>query len=345
MTLPLKEQAGAQVQGLGGSVCDLSLDRIEWARAAAHRLKASGLEASIAPARREVGEWYTGQHLAFAPLREVPLLGAPAEEWMRILSAQEDILADIEQALGVAAEFADVRPLSDDWPALIVHRDGQALCHLVILNALNGADYQAPSFSPPVLLQAGFIAARLSISEAEALEPGDMLVLNSGPWPLLRVEGGALHQPGIPPLGYDPLSGTLTPLLTEDAPPFNGALGAMSLSDTPSPETAAGGLSVPVAIHLADIAITQAELARMAQTGTFDLGAVTQGLSAQLSVGGRSIGRGEIVRIGDRFAVLLEGSESVDSAPAAPENTEDPAQSAGPGAADVDQQDGAEGKV
>lgn len=68
-------------------------------------------------------------------------------------------------------------------------------------------------------------------------------------------------------------------------------------------------LSVPVTIHLADIAVTQADLERMAQSGTFDLGAVSEGLSARLSVGGRSIGSGEIVRLGDRFAVLLDQSD------------------------------------
>ena len=66
------------------------------------------------------------------------------------------------------------------------------------------------------------------------------------------------------------------------------------------------GLTVPVAVHLADIAVSQADLAGMAETGTLDIGAVSEGLRVALSIGGRPIGHGEIVRVGDRFAVLLE---------------------------------------
>ena len=81
-----------------------------------------------------------------------------------------------------------------------------------------------------------------------------------------------------------------------------------------TPEAAAG-LMVPVTIHLADMAVDQADLARLGETGTFDLGAVHEGLSATLLIAGRRIGQGEIVRIGDRFAVLLDHAETAEQTP------------------------------
>ena len=295
----------APVQGLSATLCDLSPDHVGLARAAQQRLSAAGFEVTIATRQGGSGRWYLSENLAFEPLRDPPDRGAPAEELVRILDAQEDILSEIEAALGVAAEFSDHGELERDWPVLTVARDGERLCRIAVMTPVELPSGES-SPDAPVLSQLGFVAARLPISDAEALEGGDMVVLSHGPWPLADGTGplGAAAIPGAPPLGFDPHDGTLRPLLSDPAPASHGASDFMSSSDQTRQ------LSVPVTIHLADIAVTQADLERMAQSGTFDLGAVSEGLSARLSVGGRSIGSGEIVRLGDRFAVLLDNSEA-----------------------------------
>ncbi|MDY7098020.1 MAG: hypothetical protein SXU28_07770 [Pseudomonadota bacterium] len=304
------------VQGLGSALCDVSPARIEWAQAAAKRLEQAGFEVSIGAAKQGQRDWFLSATLAFEPLRQPVLKGASGEELARILSAHEDVLQDVEQALGLAAEFSDYGPLDEAAPALTVSRDGCALGRVVVCSevASTDADADADAGGGAVILCLAFNAARLSIKEAEALEGGDMLVLNHGPWPLIpdaQANGGQaaanpLIAPGMPPLGLDPHTGRLIPTLSDQASPDTSAGAYSEVSSQENP----AALSVPVAIHLGDTAVTQAELARMAQTGTFDLGAVSEGLSAQLSVGGRIIGRGEIVRIGDRFAVLLDKSET-----------------------------------
>jgi flagellar motor switch/type III secretory pathway protein FliN len=284
------------VQGLGGALARLDPLHVSWARAAAQRLSQIGLNPAIAPLRAEDGErWYRGPHLAFAPLAPPPLRGAPAKALIAALSAHEALLAEIEAALGIAAEFDTHAPLTEDVPAITLHTNGTALARIAVLAPV--APLPAPS--PPVVDHLTCIAARLPMAEAEQLTGGDMLLLDHGPWPLVEAQGSAL---GLTALGYDPRAGTILRILP--APASQGAPLSMSSDVPPS------GLAVPVAIHLADYVVTQDDLARLAETGTFDLGAVSAGLIATLSVGGRRIGQGEIVRLGDRFAVLLETAEA-----------------------------------
>lgn len=289
------------VQGLAPALYQLDPARVAWAHAAAQRLAAHGFEATVTPARGAAGSWYRGDHLAFVPLRDPPAKGAAAEDLVRLLSAHDDVLDAIELATGLAAEFTDFVPLAEDWPVIALHRAGEALARIAVLSDV------APLHDavPPAILRLGFVAARLLVAEAQRLEAGDLLVLSHGPWPLVSDGTGAFARPGIPPLGYDPATGVIAPTLADDAGSSSGAQPAMTPDELPD------GLTVPVTVHLADTAVTQAELARMAQTGTFDLGAVSEGLRARLSIGGRSIGEGEIVRLGDRFAVLLETPASV----------------------------------
>lgn len=310
------------VRGLGETVCDLVPEHIAQARAAAERLREAGFDIEITPARKTDGVWFTSESIFFSPLRNPPLKGAPAEALVLAVSEHEDVLSEIEQALGVAAEFSDFRQLSQDYPALTLHQNGQALGRLIVTTYIPSPGKSSKP-SAPVIVRLCFDAARLSVSEAEALEGGDMVVLRHGPWPLIRGCDGPeriLSGPGMPPLGLDPLSGTLVATLSQHPYPLSNPLGqgkvrAMSVSEQHSSDEEFSALSVPVAIHLVDTAITQSELARMAQTGTFDIGAVAEGLSAELSVAGRCIGRGEIVRIGDRFAVLLDQTQTEKASP------------------------------
>jgi flagellar motor switch/type III secretory pathway protein FliN len=302
-------------QGLGAVLPRLDPDRINWARAAVQRLMASGFDAAITPARGDdKALWYRGDRLAFAPLAPAPLDGAPADELIAVLSANEALLAVIERALGVAAEFATYAPLGEDVPVITLRRDGAVQARIAVFTRLE----PLPSPPPPVLVRLACVGVRLSLADAERLEGGDMLVLTPGPWPLAEEAESALTAPGLPPLGFDPVTGKVAAILSPFSAASQGAPFAMPTSETPA------GLTVPVVVHLSDIAITQADLARLSETGTFDLGAVSDGLTATLLVGGRRIGQGDIVRLGDRFAVLLDhveaeatpGMEADENAPA-----------------------------
>ncbi len=72
---------------------------------------------------------------------------------------------------------------------------------------------------------------------------------------------------------------------------------------------AAGGtlsLTVPVTVRLPAIGVAAAELATLAEGGTVRLMPLAEGLEVELLVAGRPIATGELVRLGDDFAVLVE---------------------------------------
>lgn len=302
-------------QGPGAALAQLDPEQIAWARAAAMRLAAAGFETSVTPAQSDDAEhWYQGPQFDFAPLAEPILRGAPAEYLVHLLSANEAVLAEIEQALGLAAEFSSCGPRSGHAPAITLRRNGAALARIVVLAPVE----PVPAPAPPVLAPLTCLAARLPIADAERLAGGDMLLLLHGPWPLAEAAGSPLAAPELPALGYDPVRGALVTLLAPPPPSVQGASSPMTSAQSLS------GLTVPVAVHLADIAVSQAELARVADTGTLDIGAVSEGLRVALSIGGRPIGHGEIVRVGDRFAVLLEQTASAAEPPvsAAPQESD-----------------------
>jgi flagellar motor switch/type III secretory pathway protein FliN len=294
-------------QGPGAALAQLDPEQIGWARAAAARLAAAGFETSVTPVQSDDAEhWYQGLQFDFAPLAEPILRGAPAEHLMHLLSANEAVLAEIEQALGLAAEFSSCGPRSGHAPAITLRRDGAAVARIVVLAPVEPLPAPPP---PPVLAPLMCNAARLPMTEAEQLAGGDMVLLLHGPWPLAEAAGGALAAPELPALGYDPVRGAIVPLLAAPPPSAQGASLPMTSASSLS------GLTVPVAVHLADIAVSQTDLARVAETGTLDIGAVSEGLRVLLSIGGRPIGHGEIVRLGDRFAVLLEQTASATEPP------------------------------
>lgn len=306
-------------QGLGTALPQLDPDHINWARAAAQRLATAGFDAAITTARGDDrSHWYRGDRLAFAPLAPAPLIGAPADELIAVLSANEAVLSIIEQALGIAAEFAAYAPLGEDVPVITLRRDGAVQARIAVIAPLE----PLPAPPPMALARLACIAARLSLADAERLAGGDMLVLAHGPWPLVEEEGNALIAPGLPPLGFDAATGKIMPVFAPTSTGSQGAPFVMPTSETPA------GLTVPVVVHLADLAITQADLARLNETGTFDLGAVSDGLTATLLIGGRRIGQGDIVRLGDRFAVLLDHAEP-EPTPAAETDHNAPASVAG----------------
>jgi hypothetical protein len=155
------------------------------------------------------------------------------------------------------------------------------------------ADAAAPGAAlarVPLPARLGAVAAHLSVEDAGALAPGDLLVLHPAPW------AGVL---GVAPAGdlavvYDPVTGAV-------------ASGRLDGGDGVA-EGVEGvrGFRVPVEIRLEGASATLEELAALREGGTLALGPLTAGLRVDLTVGGRPIANGEVVRLGDRYAVLVE---------------------------------------
>lgn len=278
-------------QGVAAALSRIDASQVGWANIAARRLARVGIGARIVLAETDDRQWYTGPSFAFRPPTEqCPPQGAAGAVLAATLSANEPLLAEIEAAIGYAAEFDDHGVLSEAAAALSLERGGAILGELIVRARLDESDPPAPR----ALLALEAVAARLSLADAEALEPGDLVVLTRGPWSL------STSPATCPPCSFDPATGRLGagfPMTEPLQEPTN-------MSDVFAP--ASTSLAVPVVVRLADLLLKPEEIAAVAAGGVVDLGPVTEGLEVTLSVGGRAVGRGAIVRLGDRFGVLLE---------------------------------------
>ena len=69
---------------------------------------------------------------------------------------------------------------------------------------------------------------------------------------------------------------------------------------------ASAGFSVPISIRLPNRVTSASELSAMRPGTTLNIGAVTKGLPVCILVGDQEIARGELVQVGDQFAVMIE---------------------------------------
>lgn len=283
----------AHPEGISETLTALDAVEASWAHAAARRLAAIGIRTRIHADHGESSAWYLGDNFAFRPTpqRSAPV-GAPADALVRALNDHDDLLAEIEAATGYATEFSDYGTLSSDAPVLCLMRAGEQLGELVVRASLE--DPSPPK--PTGFIALEVVAARLGLPDAEALGKGDLVILSHGPWPLAI----APECCGATELAFDPIGGRLAPAFLHPEQP----------QDTPPMTDAATKemLRVPVTLRLADLALSTEEIASLTSSGTIDIGPVAEGLNVTVSVGGRTIGRGEIVRLGDRFGILLDNA-------------------------------------
>lgn len=154
-------------------------------------------------------------------------------------------------------------------------------------------------------------AVQLSVEDAGALGPGDLILLAPAPWPATLSAGPA----GDFAAALDPGTGALTLRMIDRNT-------ALSDGDAPGLEQLRA-FRVPVEITLPGVSATLEELAALREGGTLALGALTAGLAVELSVGGRPLATGELVRLGDRYAVLIDRAAEAPAAslPVAPSLT------------------------
>lgn len=301
MKLADGEAAVPAPAGLAAHLPAIDPTQAAWAHTLARCLKQAlpGGRPEVA-ALSGADEFYIGAALAWrpGPALRAPL-GADGARLADVLDRAEDWLQRIEDASGLAAEFVRHGPLAGPAVAVRLHA---AECGGDTLLVPLAPPAPVPASAPQVAALA-VVATRLSLEDAEALSAGDLLLLEAGTWPA-SVERAGLAAPAIL---FDPATGRLSPSRLAPPPQENTPLMATE------PHTA---LRVPVTLRLPDLLLPQEALGTLAAGGTLELGPLGEGLWVDLAVAGRYLARGELVTVGDRFAVLI--ADPADPAPPPP---------------------------
>lgn len=247
-----------------------------------------------------------------------------------VLDQFEPLLQIFEQRSGHALEPASV---ANQWPADTIWIE------LACAGAWTGAarfgfapplqqieNLPQPSVikelqQSPVAVELVLRGPSLALSDADNLESGDILLLDAG---LLAAKliadpdysGKAQTSEGLWDTlsGHFRLSGSTRPgAPLNPNPPEKDEQGTPSMSDDVAPnptsqnsEATTKSFQVPIHICLRNIAVPADTLASLTEGATLDLMPLREGLQVDLHVAGQTIGGGEIVKLGDNFAVLMD---------------------------------------
>lgn len=212
------------------------------------------------------------------------------------LDAAEPLLVALEQVLGVQLEPDDLGTASDD-PALHLGLRREGLAAALLLPCAHPeranwiADAEAltpPASRLPLLVRLLLLGPRLGIAEAGNLAPGDLVLI--GARPPATLEAPHFRQAGQ----VDLSTGSFTP--HPDGAPMESSDAA------PSPRD----FAVPLTVRLPERLTSAAALADLRPGVALPLGPIAEGMAVELLVAGSPIARGELVQLGDRFAVLIE---------------------------------------
>jgi len=228
---------------------------------------------------------------------------APLVDGLRALSGMDfrvtdDVVSAPLRGLALAMWQA---PRERELPDAVLHLDGPALAGLIaVLERLPPAPAAPPSPELPVALTIAYGTTRLSVRELRALEPGDVLLIPPGPDPgqppmILRQArrplAAAHFEDGrfvIDRLMEDPMS-EIDPMDVEESP--------IRIQDPDE-------IEVRIDFELSRISLPLGELRNIRPGYSFELDVPAPG-SVRIVSGGREIGRGELVRIGDRLGVRV----------------------------------------
>ncbi|NLS25182.1 hypothetical protein S2M10_01450 [Sphingomonas sp. S2M10] len=278
----------------------LDLPRVDPARdalagAVARLLEHAGFAVEIvaAPPR---GSWFRcADGTQFRP-------GGPTLHPERIVEAAaalddaEPMLLALEQVLGLQLEPEDLGSASDDAALhLALRREGLDVALLLPCDHPHAANWraEADALTPfaerlPVLAHLLVQGPRLGIAEAGDLASGDLVLI--GARPRTTLEAPHFRQAGQ----FDLAAGSFTP--HPDGAPMESSDAA------PSPRD----FAVPLTLRLPEQRVSAAALAELRPGVALPLGHVSEGMAVELLVAGSPLARGELVQLGDRFAVLIE---------------------------------------
>jgi flagellar motor switch/type III secretory pathway protein FliN len=145
------------------------------------------------------------------------------------------------------------------------------------------------------------IAARLAVVDAAGIGAGDLLLLPHRLPATLAAANGQIEQGHYETASGNWRSGGFAEAEDQMVDEIDGS-------------ASGGSFAVPVTLRLPEQVVNAVTLAALAPGTVFPLTPLVQGLQVDLLVGGRRIARGEIVEMGENFAVHID--ESFTSAPA-----------------------------
>ena len=210
-----------------------------------------------------------------------------------LIDRLDDVLDRVEAALGVVVEFdATVAAPADGSVAVAVEWDGGRIALVPLAAAPPIPPIRNPDARLPVALAVA--GPRLGVDEAATIGMGDLLLLPDGRWPALLRSPGRDERAGH----YDPDTGDW--------------IQGDTMADA---DTTTGGFTVATTLSLPPVTATVGQLEALHPGATIAIGPVTAGLTAELRVAGRMVAQGEIVRLGEQYALLVT---DLPPAPAAP---------------------------
>jgi flagellar motor switch/type III secretory pathway protein FliN len=242
------------------------------------------------------------------------------------IDLSDALLTALEAQLGLAIEPIAVieAPPADALIFAVKTRTTDDCLHLAFAAdfaepaAMRAAfDALAPIWSQvPVAYELCLTGPMLPVIDAAAIDAGDMLIIGNRAvaarivWPLEgdRADGRAPSEVNrsVSITGrFDMTSGEF---VASDPVSINQDIGAMTSSDT-NTQSASGntpGFAVPLSIRLPIRMASVGDLSSMRVGTTFMIGPVTQGVPVSLMVADREIAAGELVQVGDQFAILID---------------------------------------
>ncbi len=299
---------------------------LELASGVQYNVKARLLDASEIAG---TGPWLTGSaaepalHFRTWERSSVLLHAERVADIAAMLTSADALLAALERRIGVTLEPDQLRDTAPDDAHILTldFHDAQGLQHQLTLAF--PADFACPADSAQqdlnltratVTATLECVVAALDVDDASTIGRGDLLILRGGHWSAtLGTAFGAVSG------RFDPFHsffsvGTGDPAQDQYA---------MSDEDTGG-DGGFGALKVPVSVKLPDQGLTIEELGRLRAGLAVPVGPIAAGLEVQLMVAGRTIAIGELVRLGDQFAVHIDRIPQ-DSLPAATDATGDTA--------------------
>jgi len=252
------------------------------------------------------GPWFAcDDGILFRIEGPVPLDDTRVGDAVALLDRADPLLTRLERALGLSLEPSGIEP-ETAADCVLLSFAGEGLAGVIAIPAAHPgrAEWQkrAQALSPtaaalPVLLRILVHGPRIGIAEAGDLVAGDLVLLAPRPAATLE-QDGAGDRPGQ----LDLATGNFT-LHPQGAP----------MADEPPTRD----FAVPLTLKLPDRATSAASLAALRPGTALPLGPLTDGMPIELLVAGRPLARGELVQLGDRFAVLIEALSAIDDSGAA----------------------------
>jgi flagellar motor switch/type III secretory pathway protein FliN len=247
------------------------------------------------------GSWFRAGDADFAAGGQPLLRAGRIDDAVAVLDRIDPLLDHVEQALGIALDPDMMIAAPRDDGVIITIMSGTETIMLAVtrdhaqaphwIDAAQGR--HADPTTLPCPLRITLTGPRLSMADAGALDAGDLVMIAQAPHTALITPDGTV----IP--GQLALATGL----------FTHAPQGSPMAEAP---TAPHDFAVPLSIRLPDRMTSAATLAALVPGATLPLGPLTDGMPVTLIVGDRDLARGELVQLGDRFAILIEARATID---------------------------------